>query len=71
MVKSSSVPTLRRIILLADNAEPGTLTFDNALDAGKGLEGEIAAIKKKIRMDDGANIQFTSGTTGNPKVFRC
>ena len=21
-------------------------------------------------MDDGANIQFTSGTTGNPKVFQ-
>ena len=55
---------------MADNAEPGTLTFNNAIDAGKGLEGEIAAIKKKIRMDDGANIQFTSGTTGNPKVLK-
>ena len=32
------------------------------------IQSEIEEIKKSIKMDDGANIQFTSGTTGSPKV---
>ena len=68
MIESTSVPSLKRIILIAEDAKPGTVTFDDAMSSGDGLQMEIEEIKKKIKMDDGANIQFTSGTTGNPKV---
>jgi len=64
-IESSSVPSLKRIILMTEDANPGTVTFAEALSAGTGLQ--IEEIKKGVKMDDGANIQFTSGTTGNPK----
>ena len=66
-IESKSVPSLKRVILLSENPPQGTISFADAMGAGSGLLGEIEEIKKKVRMDDGANIQFTSGTTGNPK----
>ena len=36
--------------------------------AGSSSLSAVADLSDRIRMDDAANIQFTSGTTGNPKV---
>jgi len=52
---------------MTEGANPGTVPFAEAMSAGTGLQSEIEEIKKGVKMDDGANIQFTSGTTGNPK----
>ena len=35
---------------------------------GSSSVSRVAELSDRIRMDDAANIQFTSGTTGNPKV---
>jgi len=67
LIESKSVPTLKRIILMSEDPRPGTIPFTTALYAGAGLQTEVDEIKTRIKMDDGANIQFTSGTTGNPK----
>jgi len=53
--------------MISKETKPGTITFDEAMSCGGGLQGKIEEIKKRVKMDDGANIQFTSGTTGNPK----
>ena len=46
----------------------GTLDFDDIFHAGTQDDHEnLKSIKGKIQMDDPVNIQFTSGTTGNPK----
>ena len=34
---------------------------------GSSSVSRVAELSDRIRMDDAANIQFTSGTTGNPK----
>ena len=42
--------------------------FDDIVHAGRQEDYEnLSIIKNKIQMDDPVNIQFTSGTTGNPK----
>ena len=46
----------------------GTLDFDDIFHAGTQDDYDnLKSIKGKIQMDDPVNIQFTSGTTGNPK----
>ena len=46
----------------------GTLDFDDIFHAGTQDDYEnLKSVKGKIQMDDPVNIQFTSGTTGNPK----
>ena len=83
MVDSKAVPSLKRIIMMDEDTRPGTVTFSDTLLAGSGLQvtviqleyqkvliqSELGEIKKKVKMDDAVNIQFTSGTTGNPKVY--
>ena len=44
------------------------MDFDDIFHAGTQDDHEnLKSIKGKIQMDDPVNIQFTSGTTGNPK----
>ena len=46
----------------------GTLNFNDIVHAGCPENyANLNEIKSKIQMDDPVNIQFTSGTTGNPK----
>ena len=46
----------------------GAIDFDDVAHAGveKDLQN-LSEIEQKVQMDDPVNIQFTSGTTGNPK----
>ena len=44
------------------------MDFDDIFQAGTQDDYEnLKLVKGKIQMDDPVNIQFTSGTTGNPK----
>ncbi|HTH59417.1 MAG TPA: AMP-binding protein [Paraburkholderia sp.] len=69
---AARLPALRRVIRLCDTSTPGMLTFSDVIEMGRGwLEAHgtqaLDAIGATLAADDAINIQFTSGTTGNPK----
>jgi fatty-acyl-CoA synthase len=65
---SHKLPTLRTVIRLGAEKTPGLLNFDEipAL-ATPAHAAEVARLANVLQFDDPVNIQFTSGTTGNPK----
>ncbi len=71
---SNEVPSLKRVIRLGNEHTPGMRNFDELIDSVEKDElgnnyysKELVAIGKTLQFDDPINIQFTSGTTGNPK----
>ena len=65
---SEALPDLRTVITLGSEHVPGTLRFDDVLEAGR--RAGPAALEERealLQFDDPINIQFTSGTTGTPK----
>ncbi|MFV3077384.1 AMP-binding protein [Niveispirillum fermenti] len=65
MLVSARLPDLRHVIALGDAAMDGTIPFDQV--AAGADTGRLAAIAGRLLPDDAINIQFTSGTTGQPK----
>ncbi|XP_033826315.1 medium-chain acyl-CoA ligase ACSF2, mitochondrial-like [Periophthalmus magnuspinnatus] len=66
-IQSSKLPDLRMVILM-DSVQPGMLHFQNVMEAGESRHHrELMGLQSKLTSDDPINIQFTSGTTGNPK----
>ena len=67
-LRSATLPTLRWVIRLGDAPSAGMLNF-NALPghATAASRAQLAAIGPTLHCDDAINIQFTSGTTGQPK----
>jgi fatty-acyl-CoA synthase len=65
---SHKLPTLRTVIRLGAEKTPGMLNFDevSAL-ATPAHAAEVSRLARVLQFDDPVNIQFTSGTTGNPK----
>jgi fatty-acyl-CoA synthase len=62
------LPTLRILIRLGTENTPGMLNFDEI--PGLATPDNVAEIERlagELQFDDPVNIQFTSGTTGNPK----
>ncbi|XP_045032055.1 medium-chain acyl-CoA ligase ACSF2, mitochondrial isoform X2 [Daphnia magna] len=67
-ISSSDVPSLRSVIMISDNIVKGTWRFQDVMELGGNNElKEVHGIQRQIQFDEPANIQFTSGTTGNPK----
>jgi fatty-acyl-CoA synthase len=65
---SSRLPSLRTVVRLGDAATPGMLNFGALLRlAGPAQQARLAAISAGLEPGDAINIQFTSGTTGQPK----
>jgi fatty-acyl-CoA synthase len=65
---SARLPNLKLIIRLGSAATPGCLNFDAVMrSAGAAAGGRLASIGSELQPDDAINIQFTSGTTGQPK----
>ncbi len=61
------LPFLRNVITV-DFAQPGCLTFDQAMDRAELTpREEVARMAAQVRPDDVVNMQYTSGTTGFPK----
>ncbi|KAI6186317.1 hypothetical protein M3Y98_00120000 [Aphelenchoides besseyi] len=70
-VKCSEVPELKHVIVFGnENTElRGAWQFDEIQKAGGSTEQRLLdEIEKKLQSDEAANIEFTSGTTGNPKA---
>lgn len=70
-------PELERIILLQDTARPGKvdasgsdafMTFEELLDRGAHANVRVSDLESKIVDTEILNLQFTSGSTGLPKV---
>jgi len=65
---SKNLPHLKNIIRIGNESSPGMFSFSNVMamptDAHQSKLAEIAAT---LNANQDINIQFTSGTTGNPK----
>ena len=68
-LQSARLPHLRHVIRLGADTTPGMHNFDAVPvpDGDPRLE-ELAQIEAGLQFDEPVNIQFTSGTTGAPKV---
>ena len=65
---AARLPTLRLVIRLGPQPTPGMLNFaDVPALATAEHAAEIDRLADTLQFDDPINIQFTSGTTGNPK----
>jgi fatty-acyl-CoA synthase len=69
---AAKLPELRAVIRMCDSETPGMLNFSELIELGRErLEqngrAELDAIGATLHADEPINIQFTSGTTGNPK----
>jgi fatty-acyl-CoA synthase len=62
------LPALKRIIVIADRAHPGMLTWQGVLDAGRDVPDALLTERQSsCQADDVATLLYTSGTTGAPK----
>jgi fatty-acyl-CoA synthase len=67
-LKADNVPDLRAVINVHPDSHEGMWTWQDFLGfAGDVSEADLAKRQDELQFDDPINIQFTSGTTGNPK----
>ena len=68
LLRAHKLPSLEMVIRLGHDHSPGMLNFDDLFVSPSRDElGELQALGDALQFDDPINIQFTSGTTGNPK----
>ncbi|GAA6110798.1 medium-chain acyl-CoA ligase ACSF2, mitochondrial-like isoform X1 [Tachysurus ichikawai] len=66
-IRSTRLPDLRKVIL-TDSKETGILHLDDVMQAAESQHHrQLNILQRILRPEDPINIQFTSGTTGNPK----
>ncbi|RKP45540.1 AMP-binding protein [Trinickia fusca] len=68
-LRAERLPHLRTIVRMCDTPTEGMLTFSDLIEMGRTSLDAAAldAIGATLSANDPINIQFTSGTTGNPK----
>jgi len=67
-LEAAKLPHLEHIIRMGSAKSPGMYNFDEVCaHASDGDLSALADLQDKLKPDDAINIQFTSGTTGNPK----
>ncbi|WP_250492834.1 AMP-binding protein [Caballeronia sp. GAWG1-1] len=68
-LNAAKLPDLRAIIRMGEGKTPGMLNFDALMEKGRALvdTAKLDALEAKLAADEAINVQFTSGTTGNPK----
>ncbi|NIM27512.1 MAG: AMP-binding protein [Gammaproteobacteria bacterium] len=68
-LRCERLPTLRWLIRLGDETSPGFLNFDQVAERADNAHREaLESTSARLQFDDPINIQFTSGTTGQPKA---
>ncbi len=67
-LSAKTLPHLTTVIRMGSEHSPGMFNFDDVCALGGPEEkAKMADIATRLQPDDPINIQFTSGTTGNPK----
>jgi fatty-acyl-CoA synthase len=68
-LRAAKLPDLRAVIRMGDAKTPGMLNFGDVMARGRETldTATLEALEAKLGARDPINIQFTSGTTGNPK----
>jgi fatty-acyl-CoA synthase len=67
-LQAEKLPHLRTVIRMGTVKTEGMLNFAEVCQLGGGVEaGRLEELQDLLKPDDAINIQFTSGTTGNPK----
>ena len=67
-LSAETLPHLTTVIRMGSEHSRGMFNFDDVCDLGGPAEkAKLADIATRLQPDDPINIQFTSGTTGNPK----
>ncbi|EAR89528.1 acyl-CoA synthetase family (AMP-forming)/AMP-acid ligase family protein (macronuclear) [Tetrahymena thermophila SB210] len=67
-LKSAKLPNLKFVIRIDDEKTPGMMSFKSLYElAGSKDYQKLHTTMRITEPDDATNIQFTSGTTGNPK----
>ena len=66
---AAKLPELRAVIRMGEGKTPGMLNFEDVMRSGReqGDKAKLDALEAALDPTDPINIQFTSGTTGNPK----
>ncbi|XP_043946448.1 medium-chain acyl-CoA ligase ACSF2, mitochondrial-like [Protopterus annectens] len=66
-IQSVRLPGLKAVIVL-DSKPPGAFHLDEVMQAGStSFVQQLQELQKALSFDDPICVQFTSGTTGNPK----
>ena len=67
-LQAQKLPYLRTVIRMGTAETAGMLNFETVCGLGGERDGDqLRALQGQLKPDDAINIQFTSGTTGNPK----
>ncbi|MBN8193051.1 AMP-binding protein [Bacillus sp. NTK074B] len=67
-LKSEKLPFLKNVIVLGENSYPGTYSWGDIIEKGKGADDkELDERLSSLSPQDVINMQYTSGTTGFPK----
>ncbi len=67
-LQAEKLPHLRTVIRMGAGETAGMLNFGAVCGLGGEKDGDqLRALEGLLKPDDAINIQFTSGTTGNPK----
>jgi fatty-acyl-CoA synthase len=64
---SHTLPHLKTVIRMGEERTEGMFNFGAVCDVGTADLTQIEVVASGLRASDPINIQFTSGTTGNPK----
>ena len=68
-LQAARLPELTTLIHIGPDDEPGFLRFDEVKElGGEPQRARLKELANWIQFDDPVNIQFTSGTTGQPKA---
>ena len=68
-LQAAKLPHLKTVIRMGDDNSPGMFNFDQVCRMGTESDyARLQALSHQLKPTDPINIQFTSGTSGSPKV---